>query len=68
MKVHWQEAAMAAAIVWVFSTIAQIDAGFFQAVLRGLPWGVLAGAAYGLLMPWVICWAAGKNRQDPPET
>ncbi len=68
MKVHWQEAAMAAAIVWIFSTVAQIEeAGFLQAVLRGLPWGVLAGAAYGLLMPWVIRWAARKNPQDPPE-
>jgi len=40
--------------------------GFWASLLAGLPLGLLAGALYWLLMPWVIRWAAKQkeNGQD----
>jgi|YNPMSStandDraft_1061717.scaffolds.fasta_scaffold38847_3 hypothetical protein len=70
MRVHWQEVAMVAAIVWIFSTVAQIQKmGFWASLLAGLPLGLLAGALYWLLMPWVIRWAAKgvKPAEEAPE-
>jgi hypothetical protein len=59
MRVQWQEVAMVIAIVWIFSIVAQIrQIGFWPSLLAGLPLGLLAGATYWLLMPWVIRWAA----------
>jgi len=64
MRVHWQEVAMVFAIVWIFSIVAQIQQmGFWASLLAGLPLGLLAGALYWLLMPWVIRWAA-KQKQN----
>lgn len=70
MRVHWQEVAMVAAIVWIFSIVSQIQQiGFWPSLLAGLPLGLLAGAAYWLLMPWVIRWAArGLPKENPPPT
>jgi hypothetical protein len=59
MRVQRQEVAMVFAIVWIFSIVAQIQQmGFWASLLAGLPLGLLAGALYWLLMPWVIRWAA----------
>lgn len=50
---------MVVAIVWIFSIVAQIQQiGFWRSLWVGLPLGLLAGAAYWFLMPWVIRWAA----------
>lgn len=66
MKVDKQEVAMVMAIVWIFSVVAQIQQiGFWPSLLAGLPLGLLAGAAYWLLMPWVIRWAS--NKKPPPD-
>ncbi|GEM84256.1 hypothetical protein [Meiothermus hypogaeus] len=70
MKVHWQEVAMVAAIVWIFGVVSQIQQkGFWLSLLTSLPLGLLAGVAYQLLMPWVIRWAArGLPKESPPPT
>ena len=48
MRVHWQEVAMVVAIVWIFSTVAQIQKmGFWASLLAGLPLGLLAGLFTG---------------------
>jgi len=70
MRVHKQEVAMVIAIVWIFSIVAQIQQmGFWASLLAGLPLGLLAGALYWLLMPWVIRWAARgvKPAEEAPE-
>ncbi len=64
MKVHWQEAAMAAAIAWIFAAVSQAgQVGLWAALLGGLPFGLLAGVAYWFLMPWVIRRA---QKEAPP--
>ncbi|MBO1436697.1 hypothetical protein [Meiothermus sp. CFH 77666] len=66
MRVHWQEVAMVAAIVWIFGIVSQIQQkGFWLSLLVNLPLGLLAGVAYGLLMPWVIRWAARGQNENP---
>lgn len=65
MRVHWQEVAMVAAIAWIFTLVAQIpQVGFWIALWQGLPVALLAGGAYGLLMPWVLRWAAQRDTPD----
>ncbi|RIH82070.1 hypothetical protein Mlute_02609 [Meiothermus luteus] len=68
MKVHPQEIAMVGAIAWVLTLVVQIPKmGFFGALLLGLPLAVLAAGAYGLLMPWVLRWAArGLQKENLP--
>lgn len=67
MRVHWQEVAMVAAIVWIFGIVSQIQQkGFWLSLLVSLPLGLLAGVAYGLLMPWVIRWAARGQKENLP--
>lgn len=66
MRVHWHEVAMVVAIVWIFSIVSQIQQiGFWPSLLAGLPLGLLAGAAYWLLIPWVIRWAARGQKENP---
>lgn len=69
MKVHWQEVGMVAGIAWILSIVTQIQQlGFWLALLMGLPVGLLAGAAYWLLMPLVIRWAARGARPKDAKT
>lgn len=64
MRIHPQEIAMVGAIAWVLTLVVQIPkVGFFGALLLGLPIALLAGGAYGLLMPWVLRWAAKGSFQ-----
>ncbi|ADD29190.1 hypothetical protein [Meiothermus ruber] len=70
MKVHWQEVAMVAAVAGIFTLVAQIpQVGFWKALWLGLPVALLAGGAYGLLMPWIIRWAAkgARPKETPPD-
>jgi hypothetical protein len=60
---------MVVAIVSIFSIVAKIQQlGFWSSLLAGLPLGLLAGAAYWLLMPRLIRWAARGLPQEnlPP--
>ncbi|MFN3392280.1 MAG: hypothetical protein ACK40N_11005 [Meiothermus ruber] len=68
MRVQWQEVAMVAAIAGIFTLVAQIpQVGFWGALWLGLPVALLAGGAYGLLMPWVLrCAARGLAKENPP--
>lgn len=70
MRVQWQEGAMAAAIVWIFGIVSQIQqSGFWPSLLASLPLGLLVGVAYWLLMPGVIRWAArGLSKENLPPT
>ncbi len=57
---------MVVAIVCIFASVSQIQQiGLWPSLLAGLPLGLLAGAAYWLLMPWVIRWAARGQKENP---